>query len=72
MIVASLLVVAGAAEAKDSYTHGHFRKDGSYIPPHYSSAPDSHHHSSPPKAGRLGLMDPNIQPAKPVGSNGTP
>jgi hypothetical protein len=75
MIVAGLLAVAGAAEAKDTYTHGHFRRDGTYVPPHYSSAPDGHHSSQPtfnPNAGRLGLMNPNIQPAKPVGSNGTP
>lgn len=36
----SLVALAAPALAADTYVPGHFRKDGTYIQPHYRSAPD--------------------------------
>jgi uncharacterized protein YxeA len=33
--------VAGAALAKDTHVKGHYRNDGTYVQPHYRTAPDS-------------------------------
>lgn len=37
----ALATLTGQAFAKDTYVRGHYRKDGSYVQPHYRSAPDS-------------------------------
>lgn len=34
-------VISFGALAQDTYVRGHFRSDGTYVQPHYRSAPDS-------------------------------
>lgn len=62
--------VSGYAEADDSVSvRGHFRKDGTYVPPHYRSAPDSSFYNNwgttgniNPYTGKAGTLDysPNV------------
>jgi hypothetical protein len=40
LTVASLWPLVGAAFAADTYVRGYTRKDGTYVQPHYRSAPD--------------------------------
>lgn len=35
-----LLVLTGTAFARDTYVQGYVRKDGTYVQPHYRTAPD--------------------------------
>ena len=39
--VLGLLFMAGAALAQDVHVRGYFRSDGTYVAPHYRSAPNS-------------------------------
>ena len=39
-MVVLLLVISGAAEAKNVYVKGHVTKKGKYIHPHVSTSPD--------------------------------
>lgn len=66
MMVAGVLVltVTGAA-ARDTYTKGYVRSDGTYVQPHYSSAPDGNRFNnystqgnSNPYTGQSGTVDP--------------
>jgi len=36
-----LLVLSGAVQARDVQVDGYFRRDGTYVPPHHRTAPDS-------------------------------
>lgn len=40
ILVAALLAFASIASA-DEYVNGYFRKDGTYVQPHYKSSPNS-------------------------------
>lgn len=39
--VAALVLLASTAFAKDVYVHGYSQQDGTYVQPHYRTAPDS-------------------------------
>ena len=36
-----LLAISGASMAADTYTQGYVRRDGTYVQPHYSTAPNN-------------------------------
>ena len=64
----SLLVLAPAA-AQTTSVKGHVRKDGTYVPPHYRTAPNStkvdNYSSKPnvnPFTGKTGTVDPYAPP----------
>lgn len=67
-ILAGALILAGVAHgayARDTYTQGYYRQNGTYVQPHYSTAPDSNpynNYSSQPNVnpytGQAGTVDP--------------
>lgn len=68
VLVLGLLVIAttlGGAFARDTYVNGYNRKDGTYVAPHYRSAPNgttldnySTRGNVNPYTGRAGTRDP--------------
>lgn len=67
-----LALVASFASAKDVYHQGYVRKDGTYVQPHYQTAPDKssyNNYSSQgnynPYTGQLGTVNP-YQPVQPT------
>ncbi len=72
--VLGLLFMAGAAFAQDVHVRGYFRSDGTYVAPHYRSAPNSTTLDNwstkgnvNPYTGRVGTRNPYPQPASPYG-----
>ena len=70
-ILAVLLLAATPAIAQ-VHVDGHFRKDGSYVPPHYRSTPDSSRANNwgsqgntNPHTGQPGQINPYTPPAYP-------
>jgi len=60
-----LVLTATAALAQDVYVRGYFRSDGTYVQPHYRSAPNSTtldnwstRGNVNPYTGKLGTRDP--------------
>ncbi len=41
LVVALILPLASVAFAQDVYVHGYYRRDGTYVQPHYRTRPDS-------------------------------
>ena len=41
-----MLTISSAAFAADVHVDGYYRKDGTYVQPHYRSAPDSSHNNN--------------------------
>lgn len=69
LAVAAITVVAVPAVARDTYTQGYYRQNGTYVQPHYSSAPNSNpynNYSSKPNinpyTGQPGAVDPYKAP----------
>lgn len=69
MGVALALLVAGAAQAETTHTKGYVKKDGTYVAPHYKTAPNStktdNYSSKPnvnPYTGKKGTVDPYAAP----------
>ena len=66
LFVASLVVAfSTVAEARDTYVDGYTRKDGTYVQPHYRSAPDTNRYNNystrgnvNPYTGEEGTKDP--------------
>lgn len=65
-----LALLAGSAIARDVQVDGHFRKDGTYVPPHHRSAPDNSQYNNygsqgntNPYTGQQGTVQP--QPTYP-------
>lgn len=63
-IIIMLMAVAGTAIA-DNYTNGYMRKDGTYVQPHYQTAPDRNPYNNystkgntNPYTGQAGTRDP--------------
>lgn len=61
-----ILLVAVAAEARDTHVNGYTRKDGTYVQPHYRTAPNntssdnySTRGNTNPYTGEPGYKDPN-------------
>lgn len=66
---AAMLLTATAAQARDVYVRGHTRSDGTYVQPHYRSAPNSSTSdnwstkgNTNPYTGREGTRDPYPTP----------
>ncbi|HEX6963765.1 MAG TPA: hypothetical protein VF175_17995, partial [Lacipirellula sp.] len=56
------------AEAADTYVRGHFRSNGTYVQPHYRSAPDGNRYNNfstrgniNPYTGQIGTKSPYSQ-----------
>lgn len=71
-IVVIGLAAAAAAQADPVYVRPHIRSDGTYVPPHYRTSPDSsllNNYSTRPNynpySGRAGTVDPFSQPYRP-------
>lgn len=69
---AALLAIATTATAADTYTKGYVRKDGVYVQPHYSTAPDNsrlNNYSTQgnvnPYTGQPGTVNPYTPPSSP-------
>jgi hypothetical protein len=63
--IAAVLAVMGTAAHADTYVNGHFRKDGTYVQPHYRSNPNNSTFdnygtkgNSNPYTGEKGTADP--------------
>lgn len=64
---AILLTVSTASFAADTYTQGYFRRDGHYVQPHYSTAPNNTNRdnystqgNTNPYHGRQGTVTPDL------------
>lgn len=64
--VLAVLFCAGSALAKDTYVNGYVRKDGTYVQPHYRSAPNNSTYDNystkgnmNPYTGEKGTVDPD-------------
>ncbi len=75
--VLGLLFMAGAALAQDVHVRGYFKKDGTYVAPHYRSAPNTTTQDNwstkgnvNPYTGQPGTRNP--QPASPYGVYSAP
>lgn len=62
---AAVIFSSGSAFAGDTYVHGYTRNDGTYVQPHYRSAPDSTQLNNwstrgnvNPYTGQSGTVDP--------------
>lgn len=69
LIALGLMMVAGATLAADTYHEGYMRKDGTYVQPHYQTAPDNtrlNNYSTQgnvnPYTGQAGNVNPYQQP----------
>jgi hypothetical protein len=67
--LAVLLSLTGVAAAKDTYVKPHVRSDGTYVPGHYRTAPNTttqdNYSTSPnynPYTGKKGTVDPYAPP----------
>jgi hypothetical protein len=65
-----LAIIAGSASAADVYTQGYQRSNGTYVQPHYQTAPDNtnlNNYSTQgnvnPYTGKAGTVNPYAQPA---------
>ena len=47
MIVAGVAALAGAADARQVLVEGHYRPNGSWVPPHYRTVPDGPGYEGP-------------------------
>jgi hypothetical protein len=78
VLAAALCALATVAYAGDTHVNGYFRNDGSYVQPHYRSAPDSSTYNNystqgnvNPYTGQAGTHNPYQmqQPSTGYGTN---
>ncbi len=76
LAAAALLIASNASFAADTYTQGYVRKDGTYVQPHHSTAPnetrtdnDSSRPNVNPYTGQAGTVDPYSAPRQNHNSN---
>lgn len=62
LLVAWVLVLSSICYSKDVYIEGYYRKDGTYVRPHYRSSPDKYkwNNYGPSKSDRE-LLNPNLR-----------
>ena len=72
LIGAALLLVFSVEAFADTYVRGYYRKDGTYVQPHYKSSPDRSYNNnwsvSPnvnPYTGRRGTRSPTYNDRPP-------
>lgn len=66
ILIGFLIFITGATSfARDPYVRGHYRKNGTYVAPHYRSAPDSNVYNNwstkgnvNPYTGKKGTKNP--------------
>lgn len=71
-LAAALVLIPTVAEARDVQVKGHIRKDGTYVPPHTRTTPDSSPYNNwttkpnyNPYTGEQGTVDPYKAPSVP-------
>ncbi len=71
LLVTAIIMAASAANAE--YVRGYNRSDGTYVQPHYRTAPDNSMYNNystqgnqNPYTGREGYVDPNRQYQQPT------
>jgi hypothetical protein len=76
VFVIALLAGTYSAFAQDTYVRGHYRRDGTYVQPHYRSAPDGNPYNNwstrgnvNPYTGAVGTR--NVEPSNSFGSSGS-
>ena len=62
LVALALFLAAAGADAQDTYVNGYFKSDGTYVQPHYRSAPDNNPYNN-------WSTQPNINPY--TGQQGT-
>jgi len=69
LAISAALTFSTVAEARGTYVDGYTRKDGTYVAPHYRSAPDGNPYNNystrgntNPYTGEQGTVDPERQP----------
>ena len=72
VIAIALAVIAVSASAATTQVDGYVRKDGTYVPPHYRTTPDSSRGNNwgsqgntNPYTGEKGTVDPYAPPPPP-------
>lgn len=67
--LALFLALCATSTFADTYVHGHYRQDGTYVQPHYRSAPDGNPYNNystqgntNPYTGQQGTVNPYNQP----------
>jgi hypothetical protein len=70
LVIASLLFASSIASAASTHVDGHVRRDGTYVPPHFRTTPDSsltNNYSTQgnynPYTGREGTVNPYAPPS---------
>lgn len=65
LLVIVLLMVPATADARDVYVDGYYKRDGTYVQPHYRSAPDNNPYNNwstkgnvNPYTGQRGYKNP--------------
>lgn len=78
ILCAAALLAAQSAWAGDVFVNGYFRSDGTYVQPHYRSAPDNSYNNnwsvSPnvnPYTGQRGTLSPTWDDNPPSDSYGS-
>ena len=73
VFVIALLAGTYSAFAQDTYVRGHYRRDGTYVQPHYRSAPDGNPYNNwstrgniNPHTGAVGTR--SVEPSNSLGS----
>lgn len=69
LIAICMLMITGTVVAQNVYHEGYWRKDGTYVQPHYQTAPDqtrmnnySTQGNTNPYTGQAGTVNPYQQP----------
>ena len=75
LLAVLLLSLSAQFSLADTYVRGHTRSDGTYVPPHYRTNPNSSSFdnystrgNTNPYTGERGTVDP-FKPSNPYGSN---
>lgn len=75
LVAAAAIALVGSAASAQTQVDGHWRKDGTYVPPHYRTNPDSNRFNNwstqgntNPYTGQRGTVNPYAQP-NPYGAN---
>jgi len=76
-LIASVVIFAPTIAAAQTHVDGHFRRDGTYVPPHYRTNPDgnalnnwSTRGNVNPYTGERGTVDP-YRPSSPSYGSGS-
>jgi hypothetical protein len=68
-ILIALFALSTIAHAKDTYVHGYSRNNGTYVQPHYRTAPDSNPYNNYSTKGNINPYTGQAGTKNPYGSN---